>query len=414
MSEKIGLSACQVQKYLNLFKNRIRLLVLECFPRGMGSFSFFSSFYSVIFRIFVDRIMMKVLTSTVKRANCSEWKKRANKNCRTCLNNLDMDLNDKIVIYCTADGQTSIDVKLENETVWLSANQMATLFERDEKTIRKHINNVFSESELDKANNTHFLRVDGVKQPVAFYSLDVIISVGYRVKSQRGTQFRIWANKVLKEYLVKGYAVNKALTEQRYTELKQLVAVLGRTVKTQEALTSDDALNLVEVVSDYTYALDTLDKYDYQQLAVEQTTNEAKFHATYEGAMQAIKELKVKFGGSQWFANEKDDSFKSSIGQIYQTFGGQDLYPSVEEKAAMLLYLVTKNHSFSDGNKRIAATLFLWFMAGNGILYNPDGTKRIADNTLVALTLMIAESRTEEKDVMVKVVVNLINKNNYE
>ena len=325
-----------------------------------------------------------------------------------------MELNDKIVIYRTADGQTSIDVKLEDETVWLSANQMANLFDRDEKTIRKHINNVFSEGELGKANNTHFLRVDGVKQPVAFYSLDVIISVGYRVKSQRGTQFRIWANKVLKEYLVKGYAVNKALTEQRYTELKQLVTVLGRTVKAQETLTSDDALNLVEVVSDYAYALDTLDKYDYQQLAVEQTTNEAKFHATYEGAIQAIEELKAKFGGSQWFAHEKDDSFKSSIGQIYQTFGGQDLYPSVEEKAAMLLYLVTKNHSFSDGNKRIAATLFLWFMAGNGILYNPDGTKRIADNTLVALTLMIAESRTEEKDVMVKVVVNLINKNNYE
>ena len=301
-----------------------------------------------------------------------------------------MELNDKIVIYRTADGQTSIDVKLEDETVWLSANQMANLFDRDEKTIRKHINNVFSEGELEKENNTHFLRVDGVKQPVAFYSLDVIISVGYRVKSQRGIQFRIWANKVLKEYLVKGYVVNKVLTEQRYTELKQLVTVLGRTVKTQEALTSEDALNLVEVVSDYAYALDTLDRYDYQQLAVEQTTNDVKFHATYEGAMQAIEELKEKFGGSQWFAHEKDDSFKSSIGQIYQTFGGQDLYPSVEEKAAMLLYLVTKNHSFSDGNKRIAATLFLWFMAGNGILYNPDGSKRIADNTLVALTLMIA------------------------
>lgn len=325
-----------------------------------------------------------------------------------------MELNDKIIIYQTIDGQTSIEVKLEDETIWLSANQMATLFDRDEKTIRKHINNVFSEGELEKENNTHFLRVDGVKQPVAFYSLDVIISIGYRVKSQRGTQFRIWANKILKDYLVKGYVVNKTLTEQRYTELKQLVTVLGRTVKAQEALTSEDALNLVEVVTDYAYALDTLDRYDYQQLAVEQITNEVKFHATYEGAMQAIEELKEKFGGSQWFAHEKDDSFKSSIGQIYQTFGGQELYPSVEEKAAMLLYLVTKNHSFSDGNKRIAATLFLWFMAGNGILYNPDGSKRIADNTLVALTLMIAESRTEEKDIMVKVVVNLINKNNYE
>lgn len=179
-----------------------------------------------------------------------------------------MELNDKIVIYQTKDGQTSIDVKLEDDTVWLSANQMARLFDRDEKTIRKHVNNVFAESELEKENNTHFLRVDGVKQLVAFYSLDVIISVGYRVKSQRGTQFRIWANKILKDYLVKGYAVNKTLREQHYTELKQLVSVLERTVKSQEALTSGEALNLVKVVSDYAYALDTLDKYDYQQLTV--------------------------------------------------------------------------------------------------------------------------------------------------
>ena len=329
-----------------------------------------------------------------------------------------MDLNDKIVIYRTADGQTTVDVRMDGDMVWLSQAQMAELFQKDRTVIGRHINNIYKEHELERettcAKFAHVGKDADQTYQTALYNLDVIISVGYRVKSQRGTQFRIWANKVLKDYLVKGYAVNKALTEQRYTELKQLVAVLGRTVKAQETLTSDDALNLVEVVSDYAYALDTLDKYDYQQLTVDQTTNEAKFHATYEGAMRAIEELKVKFGGSQWFAHEKDDSFKSSIGQIYQTFGGQDLYPSVEEKAAMLLYLVTKNHSFSDGNKRIAATLFLWFMAGNGILYNPDGTKRIADNTLVALTLMIAESRTEEKDVMVKVVVNLINKNNYE
>ena len=327
-----------------------------------------------------------------------------------------MDLNDKIVIYRTADGQTTVDVRMDGDTVWLSQAQMAELFQKDRTVIGRHINNIYKEHELERkttcANFAHMGKDADQTYQTVLYNLDVIISVGYRVKSQRGTQFRIWANKVLKEYLVKGYVVNKALTEQHYTELKQLVAVLGRTVKAQEALTSDDALNLVEVVSDYAYALDTLDKYDYQQLAVEQTTNEEKFRATYEGAMQAIKELKAKFGGSQWFAHEKDDSFKSSIGQIYQTFAGQDLYPSVEEKAAMLLYLVTKNHSFSDGNKRIAATLFLWFMAGNGILYNPDGSKRIADNTLVALTLMIAESRTEEKDVMVKVVVNLINKNN--
>lgn len=327
-----------------------------------------------------------------------------------------MELNDKIVIYRTEDGQTSVNVRMDGDTVWLSQAQMAELFQKDRTVIGRHINNIYKEHELERettcANFAHMGKDADQTYQTAFYNLDVIISVGYRVKSQRGTQFRIWANKVLKDYLVKGYAVNKALTEQRYSELKQLVAVLGRTVKAQEALTSEDALNLVAVVTDYTYALDTLDRYDYQQLSLEQTTNEEKFHATYEGAMNVIRELKEKFGGSRWFANEKDDSFKSSIGQIYQTFDGQDLYPSVEEKAAMLLYLVTKNHSFTDGNKRIAATLFLWFMAGNGILYNLDGTKRIADNTLVALTLMIAESRTEEKDMMVKVVVNLINKNN--
>ena len=309
-----------------------------------------------------------------------------------------------------------MNVRMDGDTVWLSQAQMAELFQKDRTVIGRHINNIYKEHELERettcANFAHMGKDADQTYQTALYNLDVIISVGYRVKSQRGTQFRIWANKVLKDYLVKGYAVNKALTEQRYSELKQLVAVLGRTVKAQEALTSEDALNLVAVVTDYTYALDTLDRYDYQQLSLDQTTNEEKFHATYEGAMNVIRELKEKFGGSRWFANEKDDSFKSSIGQIYQTFDGQDLYPSVEEKAAMLLYLVTKNHSFTDGNKRIAATLFLWFMAGNGILYNPDGTKRIADNTLVALTLMIAESRTEEKDMMVKVVVNLINKNN--
>lgn len=296
--------------------------------------------------------------------------------------------NGEIIIYQTEDGQTSIDVKMEGETVWLTANQMAILFGRDEKTVRKHINNVFTEKELVKENNTHFLRVDGVKQPVALYNLDVIISVGYRVKSQRGTQFRSWANRVLKEYLVKGYAINNRLAQEKYEELSQLVKILGRTIGTKPELTGGESQQLVCVVADYAYALDTLDRYDYQQLSIDKTTPEEKFHATYENAMAAIAALKEKFGGRGLFGNEKDNSFKSSIGQIYQTFGGVDLYPSVEEKAAMLLYLVTKNHSFSDGNKRIA------------------------DGTLVALTLMIAESRTEEKDVIVKVVVNLINKNN--
>ena len=188
--------------------------------------------------------------------------------------------------------------------------------------------------------------------------------------------------------------------------------MLGRTIQNQALLSNDETNALFEVVTDYTYALDTLDNYDYERLTIDKTTKEEPFHATYENAMEAINGLRDKFGGSALFGNEKDDSFKSSIGQIYQTFGGEELYPSVEEKAAMLLYLVTKNHSFSDGNKRIAATMFLWFLNNNGILYRADGSKRIADNTLVALTLMIAESKTEEKDVMVKVVVNLINQQN--
>lgn len=322
-----------------------------------------------------------------------------------------MELNDKIIIYTASDGQTAIDVKLENETVWLNVNQMTKLFEKEASNIRRHIINVFKDGELEKESNVHFLHVPFSDKPVPYYSLDVIISVGYRVKSKRGTQFRIWANRILKDYLVKGYAINNSIASRKYEELCHLVQLLGRTVNSQRELTTDESHELINVVSDYTYALDTLDRYDYQQLTVEQTTQEELFHATYDNAMAAIQQLKVKFGESRWFGNEKDDSFKSSVGQIYQTFGGVDLYPSVEEKAAMLLYLVTKNHSFSDGNKRIAATLFLWFMQNNGILYDTNRRKRISDGTLVALTLMIAESHTEEKDTMVKVVVNLINKN---
>ena len=322
------------------------------------------------------------------------------------------NIDNKIIIYQTDDGQTAIDVRLENETVWLNTNQMAMLFDREESNIRRHVTNVFKEGELERENNVHFLHVNGVKKPVPYYTLDVIISVGYRVKSQRGTQFRIWANRVLKDYLVKGYAVNERIHKEQIGELRQLVGMLGRTIQNQPLLSTDETNALFDVVTDYTYALDTLDSYDYQRLTINDTTSEAPFHATYDNAMQAICSLKERFGESALFGNEKDESFKSSIGQIYQTFDGVELYPSTEEKAAMLLYLVTKNHSFSDGNKRIAATLFLWFLNNNRILYREDGSKRIADNTLVALTLMIAESRPEEKDVMVKVVVNLINKNN--
>ena len=327
----------------------------------------------------------------------------------------------QIVIYQTDNGQTAIDVRVENETVWLSQAQMAELFQKDRSDISRHINNVFKEGELDRkvvcANFAHTTQHGAIKgktqnKELVVYNLDVIISVGYRVKSQRGVQFRQWANKVLKEYLIKGYVVNERIRRHQIRELRQLVGMLGRTIQNQPLLSNDETNALFEVVTDYTYALDTLDNYDYQRLTIEETTKEESFHATYENAMQEIDNLRERFGGSVLFGNEKDDSFKSSIGQIYQTFGGIELYPSVEEKAATLLYLVTKNHSFTDGNKRIAATLFLWFLNNNGILYREDGSKRLADNTLVALTLMIAESKPEEKDIMVKVVVNLINHNN--
>lgn len=321
-------------------------------------------------------------------------------------------MNNSIEIYHSQDGSVQLNVKLENETVWLSANQMAMLFDRDAKTIRKHINNVFADGELAKESNTQKMRVANSDKPVPFYNLDVIISVGYRVKSRQGVQFRQWATSVLKQYLIKGYVVNQQIKLDRYNDLKDVVRLMSRSIVLQDNVTTDEYSGLFNVISDYVYALDTLDQYDYQSLSISKTTKEEPFRATYDNAMEVINTLKEKFGGSKWFANEKDDSFKSSIGQIYQTFGGEELYPSVEEKAAMLLYLVVKNHSFSDGNKRIAAMLFLWFLNNNRVLYAKDGHKRIADNTLVALTLMIAESRTEEKDVMVKVVVNLINKEN--
>ena len=328
--------------------------------------------------------------------------------------------DNKIIIYNTPDGEATVSVNLDGDTVWLSQQQMAALFDKDRTVITRHINNIYKTKELEKSSTCAFfaqVRDEGgraVERKIPLYNLDMIISVGYRVNSKRGTQFRIWANKVLKEYLIKGYTISNNITEQRYQELKQLVAVMARTVKRIGDTAGKDHQtdSLVSMVADYAYALDTLDRYDYQQLEVGRTTTEERFHATYDNAMEMIDSLRRKFGGGTLFGNEKDGSFRSSIGQIYQTFGGTELYPSIEEKAAMLLYLVTKNHSFSDGNKRIAATLFLWFLERNGILYRPDGGKRIADNALVALTLMIAESRTEEKDTIVKVIVNLINKNN--
>lgn len=329
-----------------------------------------------------------------------------------------LNLNNEIVIYQSEDGKTVLDVRLEDDTVWLSQQQMSELFQTDRTVISRHIRNIYKDGELEEistcAKNAQ-VRMEGnrmVTRSIPYYNLDMIISVGYRVNSIRGVKFRQWASSVLKQYLIKGYAVNESMRKKQVAELRQLVQMLGRTLRNSPDPLKEEQSALVDVVVDYTYALDTLDDYDYQRLGIKNTTAHGAFRATYEGAMQEIRQLREKFGGSALFGNEKDDSFRSSIGQIYQTFDGMELYPSVEEKAAMLLYLVVKNHSFSDGNKRIAATLFLWFMNNNGILYREDGTKRIADNTLVAITLMIAESRTEEKDVMVSVVVNLINKSN--
>ena len=322
----------------------------------------------------------------------------------------------EIIIYQTSDGAINLDVRLETDTVWLNRQQMAQLFDRDIKTIGKHVQNAQMEELQGLPTIAKFatVQIEGqrnVERFIEYYNLDMIISVGYRVKSRRGIEFRIWANNILKDYIVKGYVVSNQIKLKQYEDLKQTVKLLSNVVQGKE-LSTDEATGLLRVVTDYTYALDILDKYDYQQLIVEKTTDEEKFCATYENAMEAIRQMKSKFGSSTLFANEKDQSFKSSISTIYQTFGGEELYPSIEEKAAMLLYLVVKNHSFSDGNKRIAAFLFLWFLEKNDILYKKNGLKLIENNTLVALTLMIAESRTEEKDVIVKVVVNLINRNN--
>lgn len=322
-----------------------------------------------------------------------------------------------IAIYQTPDGETIIDVRLEGDTVWLSRMQIAQLLHTQPQNVSLHIGNIYREKELDEASTRKdFFLVQNegnrkVSRLTKFYNLDVIISVGYRVKSQRGTQFRIWANRILKEYLIKGYAINHNAKAEQLDELKQTIAIM-RNVLAHKSITQDEAVGLLRVISDYSYGLDTLDRYDYQTLDIAQTTNREVFRATYKDAIEALAILKDKFGGSDLFAHEKDDSFKSTMGVIYQTFDGQELYPSIEEKAANLLYLTVKNHSFSDGNKRIAAFLFLWFLEKNGILYREDGSRLLDNNTLVALTLMIAQSKVEEKDIMTKVVVNLINQNN--
>jgi len=328
--------------------------------------------------------------------------------------------NSEVKIFQTDNGKTEIQVKLEKETVWLSQRQMAELFEKDSDTIGLHLKNIYKSGELDEKATTEKYSVvqkegqRNVKRKINLYNLDAIISVGYRVNSKRGIQFRTWANQILKNYLIKGYAVNeKLLTQQnkQLLELRNTVRLLGN-VLNYKRLTNDESQGLLKLISDYAYALDILDQYDYQTLKIEHTSGKEHFRLNYDDAIQQIQKVKKEHNYSPLFGNEKDDSFKSSVTAIYQTFDSEDLYPSVEEKAANLLYFVTKNHSFTDGNKRIAALLFLYFLEENGILFDRYGNKRIADNALVALTLMIAVSKPDEKETIIKIVVNLINKKN--
>ncbi|MDY6847986.1 MAG: RhuM family protein [Thermodesulfobacteriota bacterium] len=318
----------------------------------------------------------------------------------------------EVAIYQAEDGKTRLEVQLEHDTVWLNQAQLVDLFQRDQSVLSRHIRNVFKEGELDEKSNMQKMHIANSDKPVAFYSLDVIISVGYRVKSQRGTQFRQWATRVLREHLVKGYTLNEQrLQEERakLQEIQQAVALLSRTLAQQQLL-SDTGQEVLQVITDYAYALATLDRYDHGTLTVEATSGPAVFVLEYDKAIAIVKSMKTDFDGL--FGQEKDQGFKSALGAIYQTFDGKDVYPSVEEKAANLLYFIVKNHAFTDGNKRIAAAVFIFFLARNGILYREDGSKRLADNALVALTLLIAESRPEEKDTIVKVIVNLINRSN--
>jgi prophage maintenance system killer protein len=322
-----------------------------------------------------------------------------------------------IQIFSLDNGATEIEVKLEQDSVWLNLSQITELFDRDKSVISRHISSVFKENELvynSVVAKYATTAADGKVYQVDYYNLDVIISVGYRIKSQRGTQFRIWANKILKEYLIQGYSINeKALKRQneQLSELQKTIKILSSAIQSKE-LTSDESKGLLSIISDYSYALDILDKYDYQSLSINNTSVKEIYRITYTEAMGQINLVRTTYGNSDLFGREKDESFKSSISTIYQTFDGKDLYPSIEEKAAHLLYFVTKNHSFTDGNKRIAAFMFLYFLSKNGVLYDILGNKRIADNTLVALTLMIAVSKQEEMDVMIKVIVNLINTKN--
>jgi prophage maintenance system killer protein len=320
----------------------------------------------------------------------------------------------EVILYKTEDGITSLSVRLDHETVWLDAHQMAKLFDRDRTVIVRHVKNIYATKELERKSTcakTAQVAADGKTRQMDIYNLDIILSVGYRVNSKRGTQFRQWATNTLRDHIVRGYTVNEQrLHEQtaKLADLRRTVALLEKTLAHQ-VIGFDEAKGLLNVITDYAYALTTLDRYDHGALAIEATTKSV-YVLEHSKAMEIVLSMKVEFGGL--FGIEKDEGFKSALGTIYQTFSGVALYPSVEEKAANLLYFIVKNHAFIDGNKRIAAAIFIYFLAGNGILYRSDGSKRIADNALVALTLLIAESKSDEKDTIAKVIINLINRRN--
>jgi len=308
-----------------------------------------------------------------------------------------MDTSKGQIIFFTAPGRKArVEVRLEKNSTWLSLSQMAALFERDKSVISRHLRNVFSSRELGRkavvAKNAT-TAADGKVYDIEYYNLDAIISVGYRVNSKRGTQFRIWATQVLKEHLIKGFAVNA----QRMKELRISLSLVKKVVDRVD-VTSDESRALMAVISDYAYALDLLDDFDHRRITVSHTREGPVAAISYEEAIKVVERLKNRFGGSDFFGREKDESLRGSLGAIMQTFGGRELYRSIEAKAAHLLYFLVKNHSFVDGNKRIAAALFLWFLEKNGALYKSDGTKLIADNALVALTIMAASSDPREKN----------------
>lgn len=330
------------------------------------------------------------------------------------------DQTSEFLLYTAPNGETQIDVRLEQETVWLSQAQMSMLLDKDVRTINEHIQHVYKEGELEKASTirkSRIVRQEGTRQVtrnIEHYNLDVIISVGYRVKSQRGTQFRIWANNVLKQYLVQGYALNERKLEaekEKLGDLNSAITLIARLAQ-NKALTAEESQSILTVLENYSHALTVLDDYDHQRLQIIGTQSEDQPKIGYDEAMQQIYLWRQKENLGGLFGNEKDESFKGSLETIYQTFDGQALYPSIEEKAANLLYFIVKNHSFSDGNKRIAAAIFVWFLERNQWLYKHNGEKRIADNALVAFTLLIAESKPEEREMIVKVIVNLINDQN--